>query len=98
MPSKNENFGFSICESMFCSNVVVCSSETPWKQINYQQTRFCLPLNNINNIIFALKKVFNLSKSDLQVMGKKAKEFSLSKYDLENVVIYEYIKFYQSLI
>ena len=98
LPSKNENFGFSICESMLCSNVVICSSETPWKVINNQQTGFCLPLNNTNNIIFALKKVFNLSKSDLQVMGKKAKEFASSKYDLENIIIYKYIKFYRSLI
>jgi glycosyltransferase involved in cell wall biosynthesis len=98
LPSKNENFGFSICEAMFLSRTVICSLETPWKKINNAQVGFCLPLSNINDIIFALKKIFKFNRNELLAMGKKAKDYLLPQYDLNSVKIYEYIKFYETLM
>jgi glycosyltransferase involved in cell wall biosynthesis len=98
LPSKNENFGFSICEAMFLSRIVICSLETPWKEINNAQVGFCMALNNINDLVFALKKIFKLNSNELLAIGKKAKDYLLPKYDLNNVKIYEYIKFYESLM
>ena len=34
LPSKNENFAFSICEAMFASRTVLCSTDTPWEELN----------------------------------------------------------------
>jgi len=98
LPSKNENFGFSICEAMFLSRVILCSSETPWQEINDLGVGFCLPLNNKEEISLALKKIFSLNDDQLSIIGNKAKNYSLSKYDLENTIIHEYINLYKSLI
>jgi glycosyltransferase involved in cell wall biosynthesis len=98
LPSKNENFAFSVCEAMFASRPVLCSSETPWKELNKDEIGYCLDLNSKENIILALKKIFNCNKNKLQEMGKKANDYILRKYDLENVIIYKYIELYKSLI
>jgi glycosyltransferase involved in cell wall biosynthesis len=98
LPSKNENFGFSICESMFVNRSVLCSSETPWQEINNLRAGFCLPLNSKDEISLALKKIFSLSDDQLSIIGNNAKNYSLLKYDLDNVVIHEYLNFYKSLI
>lgn len=98
LPSKNENFGFSICEAMFLSRVILCSSETPWQEINNLGAGFCLPLNSKEEIYLALKKILSLNEDQLSIIGNKAKNYSLSKYDLENTKIHEYINFYKSLI
>jgi glycosyltransferase involved in cell wall biosynthesis len=98
LPSKNENFAFSVCEAMFASRIVLCSNQTPWEEVNKAEIGYCLDLNSKENIILALKKIFNCNKNKLREMGKKANDYILPKYDLENVVIYKYIEFYKSLI
>ena len=98
LPSRNENFAFSICEAMLASRVVLCSSETPWDRINAIGAGYCLPLNTKDEIILALKRILKLKNNELSIIGNKAKNFALSNYDLDNVVIDKYIKFYKSLI
>ena len=98
LPSKNENFGFSICEAMFAARVVLCSAETPWHDINKHNVGFCLSLKGTQDITLSLKKIFKYNKNQLREMGKKAHDYALPRYDLENVLIYKYIEFYKSLI
>jgi len=98
LPSKNENFGFSICDAMFSSRMVLCSSEMPWKQINELEIGICAVLDNVQDIILSLKKIFSYNKNQLHEVGKKARNYMLSRYALENVVIYKYIDFYKFLI
>ena len=98
LPSKSENFAFSICEAMFASRTVICSAETPWEELNKAEIGYCLDLNSKQNIVLALTKIFNCNKNKLHEIGKKARDYILPKYDLENVIIYKYIEFYKSLI
>jgi glycosyltransferase involved in cell wall biosynthesis len=98
LPSKNENFAFSVCEAMFASRIVLCSNQTPWEEVNKAEIGYCLDLSSKENIFLALKKIFNVNKNKLHEMGKKARDYMLPKYDLENVIIYKYIEFYKSLI
>lgn len=98
LPSKNENFAFSVCEAMSLGLVVLTSSETPWKEINQLKAGFCSKLDQVDDIVIALKKIYNLKDQDFYRIGKKAKEYIKMKFDLENVIIYKYINFYKSIL
>jgi glycosyltransferase involved in cell wall biosynthesis len=97
LPSKNENFAFSVCEAMSLGSVVLTSKETPWEEINELQAGFCLNLNNVDELINALKKIFNLKDQDFLKIRDNAKNYIKSKFDLESIIINKYINLYKSL-
>jgi|694.fasta_scaffold137475_2 glycosyltransferase involved in cell wall biosynthesis len=97
LPSKNENFAFSVCEAMSVGSVVLTSKETPWEEINQLQAGFCLNLNNTDDVINALKKIFNLKDQDFSKIRDNAKNYIKSKFDLESIIINKYIDLYKSL-
>ena len=97
LPSKNENFAFSVCEAMSVGSVVLTSKETPWEEINQLQAGFCLNLNNTDDVINALKKIFNLKDQDFLKIRDNAKNYIKSKFDLESIIINKYINLYKSL-
>lgn len=98
LPSKNENFAFSVCEAMSIGSVVLTSNETPWEEINQLQAGFCLNLNNIDDIVNSLKKILNLTDQDFLKIGNNAKNYIKSKFDLESNIINKYINLYKSCL
>ena len=98
LPSKNENFAFSVCEAMSLGSVILTSKETPWEQINEMQAGFCINLNNVGNIVNALRKILNLKDHDFLKIRDNAKNYINLKYDLESNIINQYINLYKSYL
>jgi glycosyltransferase involved in cell wall biosynthesis len=96
LPSKNENFAFSVCEAMSLGSVILTSKETPWEAINAIEAGFCINLNNVDNIVNALRKIFNLKDHDFLKIRDNAKNYIKLKYDLESIIINKYINLYKS--
>ena len=96
LPSKNENFAFSVCEAMAMGSVILTSKETPWEEINGIKAGFCINLNNLDNIVNALKKILNLKDDDFLKIGDNAKNYIKLNYDLESIIINKYINLYKS--
>lgn len=96
LPSKNENFAFSVCEAMSLGSVILTSKETPWEEINAIEAGFCINLNNVDNIVNALRKIFNLKDHDFLKIRDNAKNYIKLKYDLESIIINKYINLYKS--
>jgi glycosyltransferase involved in cell wall biosynthesis len=96
LPSKNENFAFSVCEAMSLGSVVLTSKETPWEEINQLQAGFCINLDNKDDIVNALKKIFNHKDQDFLKMRDNAKNYIKSRFDLESIIINKYINLYKS--
>ena len=97
LPSKNENFGFSICESLFAGLPVLCSNQTPWLKLNELNAGWCLDLNSVKKISEAIKKISILNDNDLNQISNNAKNYS-EKFNLEKVVINKYISMYKNIL
>ena len=46
LPTKGENFGHAIFESLAVGRPVLISDQTPWRQLQYHKAGWDLPLNN----------------------------------------------------
>jgi glycosyltransferase involved in cell wall biosynthesis len=97
LPSKNENFGLSICESLLAGLPVLCSNQTPWLELNELNAGWCLDLNSVKKISEALKKISILNDNDLNQISNNAKNYS-EKFNLEKVVINKYISMYKNIL
>jgi glycosyltransferase involved in cell wall biosynthesis len=97
LPSKNENFAFSICESLFAGLPVVCSDQTPWTELNKLNAGWCVDLSSVVRIAEILKKITNLNDNNLFQISNNAKNYS-KKFNLETKVIDKYISMYKNIL
>ena len=97
LPSKNENFAFSICESLFVGLPVLCSDQTPWFELNKLNAGWCVDLNSTEKIAEILKKITNLNDNDLFQVSNNAKKYS-KKFNLETQIIHKYISMYKNIL
>jgi glycosyltransferase involved in cell wall biosynthesis len=97
LPSKNENFAFTICESLFAGLPVLCSDQTPWLELNKLNAGWCVDLNSTEKMVKILKKITNLNDNDLFQVSNNAKKYS-KKFNLETQIIDKYISMYKNIL
>lgn len=93
LPTKNENFGHSIVETMMCERPVLISDQTPWNDVEQYQAGFALPLNED---LFKDKiiQLLQLNNKDFQTMCKNARNYIQQKLDTQKIIS-EYIKMFE---
>ncbi len=74
LPTKNENFGHAIIETLSCGRPVIISNCTPWNNINFNRCGYALPLDE-NNFIHHIKKILEMDDIEFQTMCLNAKKF-----------------------
>lgn len=94
MPSKGENFGHSIFESLSAGRPVIVSDKTPWKELEEKQIGWDIPLNN--KVVFAeiIQRCIDMSQDEYNMMSKKAFIFALN-YAQDEALIAETKKLFQ---
>ena len=79
LPSSFENFGMSIAESLYFGTPVICSTGTPWTEINSINAGWCVELENFDKTLtFALN-------SDLSLLGCNARNYIIDNFSEERV-------------
>lgn len=87
LPTKNENFGHAIVETLMCERPVIISNCTPWNDINLNNCGYALPLDE-NIFISHLKKIVEMDDEEFQTMCLNAKNFIQKKLNLEEIKKY----------
>ena len=95
LPSKNENFGFSILESLRHSLPVVTNTNTPWSEINNYDAG-CYIIDEFEVLKETLFKVFNYSNEE--IFKKSQNAYKLSKQYEWRSIIKKYEDMYSTLI
>ncbi len=95
LPSKNENFGYSILESLRHSLPVITNTNTPWSKINDYNAGFYI-MDDTEALKQTLLKVF--SSSNEEILEKSQNAYKLSKQYEWGSVIKKYEEMYYSLI
>ena len=75
MPTKNENFGHAIIESMQCGLVPIISDQTPWKNLMQQKIGFDMPLD-AERWKTRLKEICQLPENEMKIWSQNAIAFS----------------------
>jgi glycosyltransferase involved in cell wall biosynthesis len=92
LPSKSENFGYVILESLRAGVPVMTTTKTPWKDIQDTNSGWIVN-DNINDIEKTLKEI-NLINQD-QFLIKSKNSIKLSENYLWEVILDKYISLYE---
>ena len=96
LPSKSENFGISIGESLSFGLPVLTTLQTPWKIINDYKAGYVFNFSR-ENILKYLDKFMACSEETHYEMSKNAVKLIKEKFESE-YILGQYIKLYESLL
>ena len=97
LPSKSENFGNVVTESLSQGTPVVASSNTPWSILNDYKAG-CWIDSEINSKVLydEILKILELNKKEFNNLRKQALNLCKKEFDI-NLKIHEWINLYKSL-
>ena len=75
MPTRGENFGHIILESLTVGCPVIISNQTPWKNLQEKKVGYDLSLAQPENFVKAMEKFAAMNQSEFDVWSKAAMNF-----------------------
>lgn len=93
LPTKTENFGHVIVETLRCGRPVIISNRTPWNDINEHLCGYALELKE-EKFIEAIDKMLEMDNAEFQRMCVNAKTYIEQKLNKE-FIISEYLKLFE---
>ncbi len=94
LPSKSENFGYVILESLSCGLPVLTTNKTPWEDIKNKNAGWIIN-DDEYELTEQLNKILNTDKDDLIKKSKNA--IDLAKLYLWENLIKDYLSIYKTL-
>ena len=95
LPSKSENFGMVVLESLSRGLPVLTTANTPWQSIKKHNAGWIIS-DNYSSLLNTLKKIFNFSVKKFNIKSNNAINLA-KKYKL-NLIIRKYLKVYRYLL
>lgn len=77
LPTRGENFGHVILESLSAGLPVIISDQTPWRDLQVLQVGYDLPLSDQQQFFAALQHMVDLDQAAFEVMSKSALQRAL---------------------
>lgn len=95
VPSKSENFGMTVAESLIAKTPVICTNTAPWEDLNTHHCGWWVN-NDVDTIASTIRKAFSLPQSELGEMGENGRQLIAEKYSDTQVAkqmraLYEWI-------
>ncbi|MBN8201818.1 glycosyltransferase family 4 protein [Bacillus sp. NTK034] len=96
-PTKGENFGHVIQESLLSGCPVITSDQTPWKNLNELGIGFDIPLDMQFKFIDAISHYLYMDNDNYKLVSKKAYEYG--KYKVDNqLALKEHINMFNNVL
>src|SRR5690606_30696259 len=84
MPTKGENFGHIILESLTTGCPVLISDRTPWKNLQEKGIGYDIPLDDISGFHKAIEELALLDQEQYDRLSRNAFEFAKAYSQDEN--------------
>ena len=75
-PTKGENFGHVIFESLNNGCPVIVSDQTPWRNLSKLKVGWDIPLSNPEIFIKVLNKLINMNSAEYKEFSKNAAKYA----------------------
>jgi len=95
LPSKSENFGMVILESLARGLPVLTTTNTPWQSIKKYNAGWVIS-NDYSSLVKAINKIFYFNEKKFNIKSNNA--INLAKNYKLNLIIKKYLKVYIQLI
>ncbi len=76
MPSKGENFGHSILESLAAGCPVITSDQTPWRNLADKKIGWDIRLSDKNKFQFVIQKCIDMKQEKYDIISENAFNFA----------------------
>jgi len=85
-PSESENFGHSLLESLFQGRPIITSLNTPWNNLERQNSGFNVVVKS-NIIAEAINKMLNIGQNEFDYMARASFEYAKKALSAEKMLI-----------
>ena len=85
LPTRNENFGHSIIESMSLGIPVIISDQTPWTDLDRHVAGRSIPLSNFDAWVDALSMCLKMSQDDYNMMCLNSIDYVNNRINIHEV-------------
>ncbi|GAB3531539.1 hypothetical protein GCM10027443_13950 [Pontibacter brevis] len=76
MPTRGENFGHTILESLTAGCPVIISDKTPWRNLKEKGAGYDLALDNKNAFLESIEALLNMDESSYTSLSKSTMQFA----------------------
>lgn len=95
LPTRTENFGHIIVETLQNARPVLISDQTPWRHLEKENVGFDIALNDKPKFVEAIHKLSTMNQSQFDEMSKNCLSFIQAKLNLEEIKA-KYLKLFNS--
>ncbi len=86
LPSKGENFGHSIVESLMHERPVIISNKTPWKALSSNNAGWDIELNKQQQFANVIQKALELDNAEYKDMQKQAVNYINAQIQHDKII------------
>ena len=85
LPSKSENFGHAIYESLTAGRPVITSNNTPWNKLKENKAGINVSLNNSYELVNALQFFVAMGEEELLEWSSAARSYALHAVNFDSI-------------
>ncbi len=86
LPSRGENFGHSIVESLRCSVPVIISDKTAWQKLSEASAGWDIELSRKKDFAKAIKRALELDNQQYSAMKRNALNYITSHFNIDKIL------------
>jgi glycosyltransferase involved in cell wall biosynthesis len=86
LPTLNENFGHSIVESLLCGCPVIISDQTPWNDLEENNSGYAISLSSQEKFIEVIGSFARLNQKEFSDKSQHANNYISKKINLEHII------------
>jgi glycosyltransferase involved in cell wall biosynthesis len=86
LPTRNENYGHSIVESLSCGCPAIISDQTPWKDLQDYGAGYALPLSDKAAFVQAIERLAEMNEEEFSKMRNQAILYIERKINIDHII------------
>jgi glycosyltransferase involved in cell wall biosynthesis len=87
LPTKGENYGYTIIEALCTARPVLISDQTPWKNLTSEQAGWDIPLSKPDDFVTAINHLAAMNQTDYDRLCENALAFAKKSTDPDALVL-----------